>query len=237
MIYVYWGSDTKRTGDALMGAVTKLRTRVPDAHIERITDEVEVLDLESFLVSAGLFHAARVVILDGVFANSEHKKEIMENLKELAASEHVFFIREEKLLAAELKKLETHAKAVVQHEVRGGAKKEPFNTFSVADALLSKDKKQLWLRLSEAFRKGSEAEELHGILFWGAKNLALAMTSKDAADSGLNPFVYKKAKAALSKFTMSEVKALVAVLAELPHKARREGVELEYALELFALSR
>lgn len=237
MIYVYFGTDTKRTGDALLGAVAKLRARAPDAHVERITDEAEVLDLDSLLMSVGLFHTARIVILDGIFVHTEHKKEIMARLKELADSEHIFFIREEKLLAPELKKLETHAKALVHHEARVGGKKETFNTFSIADALLSKDKRQLWLRLTQALRAGSEPEELHGILFWGAKNLMLAFGSSSVAESGLNPFVYQKARAALPKFTKEEVQKLVADLAELPHVARREGVELEYALELFSLKR
>ena len=237
MLYIYWGSDARKTSDALNAALGKLRARAPHAHMARMTEEAEALDLESVMSSAGLFHAAQIVILDGVFANAEHKKEVMACLEELARSEHVFFIREEKLTDSDLKKLEPCAKAISRHDLRAAAKKPEGNPFALADALLAKDRKQLWLRLSSALREGSEPEELHGILFWGAKNLALAAFSKDAAEAGMHAFVYGKTRRALGKFTESEVRSLVAELAELPHAARRNGVELEYALELFALSR
>lgn len=236
MIYIYWGSDTKRTADALMGAISKLRARAPDAHIERITDDAEQLDIEFLLASVGLFHSARVVVLDGVFARTEYKKEIMAHLPELAASQHIFFLREQDLTGAEVKKIEKHATKIVRHDVQS-AIRNPFNTFALADALLAGDKKKLWLTLLEALRAGHDAIDLHGILFWGAKNLALAASSDSAEEAGMHPFVYTKTRAALGKFSTASIHALVAELAELPHEARRQGVELEYALEYFVITR
>ena len=235
MLYIYYGSDTKKTADAVMSAVEKLRTRAPHASVERVTNEVENFSLESFLASAGLFHAARVVILDGLFESKEFKEEVFDKLKELAASEHVFFIRETSLTAAEIKKLEKATSKIVSYDVRE-KKSDEFNTFALSDALLAKDKKKLWVLLGQALRRGVGPEELHGILFWGAKNLLLA-GEPSAKEAGMHPFVYKKTQAARAKFKPGEAESLVATLAELPHKSRRAGVELEYALEEFVLGR
>ena len=56
---------------------------------------------------------------------------------------------------------------------------------------------------------------IHGQLFWKAKQMLLERR--------------------FGKRGESEVRNMVAQLAELPHAARRKGIELEYALEKFAL--
>lgn len=236
MLYIYHGNDLNRTGVAITSAIEKLRVRVPHAAIERITSEVEALELEALLASQGLFHSARVVVLDGVFVNTGHKTDVLGHLAEIAASEHVFFIREVKLSSPEIKKMEKYAQKVIEYSVKE-TKKEPLNSFALADALLARNKKGLWLKLIQTLRSGSSPEELHGILFWGAKNLSIASGAESPKEAGMHPFVYKKTCTALFKFKPEEVQNLVADLAELPHKARRAGVELEYALEQFALTR
>ena len=70
--------------------------------------------------------------------------------------------------------------------------------------------------LAGALARGERAEAIHGILFWGAKRVLLA-ARKGSTE-------YQRGA------------ALVAELAELPHKARRRGFELEYALERFMLA-
>jgi len=235
MLYVYLGTDTKRTGETLLRATESMRERVPQAHSERFTGETEFLDIAGLLASSGLFHAARIIVLDGVCERAESKQELFSFLKEMGASEHVFFVRERALTAPEMKKIENHAVKVVRYDLPE-KKEAAFSMFSVADALLAKDRKELWTRLVLALRAGSEPEELHGILFWGAKNMVLAAGAATPEEAGLHPFVYKKTRAALLKFKEGEVYSLVSELAALPHEARRTVVDLEYALEKFALS-
>lgn len=236
MLYFYFGNDQKKTSDSLMSTVGKLRARAPDASIERITDEAEVLDLDALLASSGLFHATRLVIFDGVCSKENLKTELFERLKDIEESEHVFFIRETKLPAADFKKIEKIAVKTIEHSM-ADKKEKPFNTFALSDALLSRDTKKLWITLQQALRDGSSAEELHGILFWGAKSLSLASVSGNAKEAGMHPFVYQKTQSAVSKFKPEEISNLVASLSELPHESRRKGVELEYALERFVLDR
>ena len=235
MLYVYIGTDAKRTGDALNRALRGMQERVPEAHIERITDEEEFLDIAALISASGLFHNARIIVLDGVCERSESKEELFSFLQEMEASGHLFFVRERTLSNSEVKKLEQHATKLVRYDV-DEKKTQPPSVFSLSDALLARDKKQLWIHLVQALRRGSEAEELHGILFWGAKTLALASRAKTPEEAGLHAFVYKKAKGSLSKFTTEEVQKLVGVLTELPHTARRSGIPLEYALEEFVLT-
>ncbi|HET8581524.1 MAG TPA: hypothetical protein VFL98_03620 [Candidatus Paceibacterota bacterium] len=237
MLYVYYGTDTGKTLDAMMAAAKKLHDRAPEAAIERITQEDETLDLETLLASQGLFHAARVVMLDALFADAARKQAILDALPALASSEHIFFIREGKLLAPEKKKLEKHAAKVTVYDVPEAKKADAFNRFALADALMAGDKKQLWLAYQEALAAGAAPEELHGILFMGAKNLVLAAGAASAEAAGMHPFAFGKAKRAAAARAPGASRALLAALAALPHEARRRGVELEYALELFILAR
>jgi UDP-N-acetyl-D-mannosaminuronic acid transferase (WecB/TagA/CpsF family) len=73
----------------------------------------------------------------------------------------------------------------------------------------------LWVGLMREYAKGSAPEAVHGLLFWGAKQMVLKARSDAEAARG---------------------RALAAALAALPHESRRKGEDLSYALERFALT-
>ena len=85
--------------------------------------------------------------------------------------------------------------------------------FALANALRRADKKALWVGLMRELSRDNAPEAIHGVLFWGAKQMC--MQARGPAVGG--------------------AARLVATLAALPHESRRKGVELEYALERFAL--
>jgi DNA polymerase III delta subunit len=232
MIYLYWGTDEKKTSEAAQKAVESLRARAPEAAIERLTDEAEMLDIEGLLASRGLFFAKRAVLFDTVCAKAALKAELMAHLPAMAASEHVFFIREGKLLAPDLKKLEWHAAKAIEYSK---PKTEAKRSFALSDALLARDSKALWIAIVLALRDGSSPEEVHGSIFASAKGIAIAARAANAEESGMHAFVFQKSKAALKRYSPREAKALVAALAALPHEVRRRSDDLELALERFAL--
>ena len=87
--------------------------------------------------------------------------------------------------------------------------------FRLADALRAGNKKALWVGYQRELQHGAAPEALHGVLFWAAKDMVL------------------KSSGSAQK---SHAKNLIAELATLPHEARRQGEDLEYALERFILS-
>lgn len=179
--------------------------------IVRITDAHTLADLESALRGGGMFAGKRVVILEGVFANEEMRAVMLEALPHLKESDESFSIFEEKPDAATRKLIEKYAKESKKFDAP--KKERRGDIFVLARALSQGDRKALWVGYQEALARKEAPEAIHGVLFWGAKQMFIQ--SEGA----------KRARA----------EKYVADLAELPHESRRKGVELEYALERYIL--
>ena len=83
-------------------------------------------------------------------------------------------------------------------------------------ALERADKKALWIGLERELSDGGAPEAIHGVLFWGAKQMFLS--AREGSD------IFARSQRYISE------------LAELPHEARRRNFPLDYALLRFALS-
>lgn len=181
--------------------------------VVRITDAHTLGDVQSVCGGSNLFGDARTVVLDGLFSNAESWDVVESAFPYMQRAQDTFFIIEEKLHATTLRTLKEYAKDIVRIDVekeqRGG------EIFALANALKRKDKKTLWVEYQKALLRGDAPEVIHGVLFWGAKDMILKAHDAQSA---------------------SRARELVAELAEIPHEARRKGVELEYALEQFLLS-
>lgn len=176
----------------------------------RVTDAHAADDVEAALGGGGMFTGLRSVVLDGVCGNEEMRPVVLARLQQMRDSHDTFYIVESALDAATRKQIEKYAEKSEKFDSAKAAKKETI--FALANALQSGKKKDLWVGLQHEYAAGKAPEAVHGVLFWAAKQLLLRKPSDMRSQN------------------------LVAALAELPHRARREGVELEYALELFALA-
>lgn len=212
MLYVYYGTDEEKSRERLHVALDALMKRAPMAHVTKIEeDDLEQLRMDDILTIQGLFFSKRIVIFDKALAGKERRAVVTARLKEMASSEHVFLILEE-AMDAELEKQLT--KAATKIQLSGDAKKEKKEDkpdWSITNALERADGRAMWVSLQRALSKDAAPEAIHGQLFWKAKQMTL------------------------TRGTDKRVRTLVAALAELPHAARRKGMELEYALEYFAL--
>ena len=200
----------------MRATLNALIKRAPFAHTIRITNEdTEHVDVKNLLDTQGLFYTKRIVVFDNALAEKNAQKKITPHLKAMAKSEHVFLILEESPSDDLRKQLITHA---TKSDMRDSEKEEKEHKadWSVANALEARDSKKLWLALARAFVEGIAPEQMHGQLFWKAKQMILERQSR--------------------KWNEVDAKRLVGVLAELPHEARRRGLEMEYALERFALN-
>jgi hypothetical protein len=161
-----------------------------------------------------MFGGKRVLVFEGVCANPALCEVFLDSLDILSKSEEALFVFEEKPLADLRKRLEKRASSVEKFDAP--KKERDSSVFALANALKRGDKKALWVGYLREIEKGNAPEMLHGILFWAAKDMLLrSRAGSPERNRGIE---------------------LITELAKLPHASRRNGFELEYALEKFALS-
>ena len=211
MLQLYIGTDRVKVGKALNDAVAKDKS----VSTVRITDAHTIEDLTAALAGGGLFDEIRTIILEGSFANEEMRLLITNTLPMMHTAPDAFHIIEGKLDAATKRLIEKHAESTTSFDLLKKTQRAS-NIFAIADALKRGDRKQLWIDYQRALAEGTAGEAIHGVLFWGAKDMLL--------------------KARDEKIRL-QAKSFVADLAQLPHAARRRGEDVNYALERFVLSR
>ena len=212
MLYVFGGGAKARS--KMRATLATLEKRAPLAHVVRITNEdIEQVSIEDLLAAKGLFYAKRIVVFDNAFGEKTAQEKATPHLKDMARSEHIFLVLEEAPSAGLKKQLMMHATKAEISE--GKEKQKEIVDWSATNALESRDAGKLWVALMKSFMRGVPAEQVHGQLFWKAKQMLLEKR--------------------FCAFTEQEVRNIIAVLAELPHTARRTGIDLEYALERLAL--
>lgn len=224
MLFLFSGSDREKAREALNAAVEKTAGLQKGTFriTFRITDAHTIDDLRTALRGPGMFPpaggpegGARVVVLDGILSggNEEAQAVLLGALKDIRDSAEVFFMLEGALDASTRKQVEKYAEKSERFDAKKAEAEKTI--FALANALQRGDKRGLWLGLMREFGKGSAPEAVHGLLFWGAKQGLLRARGEEEA---------------------ARMRRLVAALAELPHRSRRKGEELSYALERFALS-
>ncbi|MDO8481874.1 MAG: hypothetical protein Q7S75_02225 [bacterium] len=212
MIFFFSGSDTKKAREEMNKEI--MSTARASLRIVRITDANSVPDLQASLQGSGLFGEQRVVVFDSVFSNDDMHDVLFQSLSAMKESAETFFIFEASPDAETRRTIGKYAANVKRHDAPN--QKKDNSIFALANAMRRADKKALWVGYQRELAKGKAPEAIHGVLFWGAKDMLLR-SKTGTAENAL-------------------AKKLVAELAELPHEARRHYFDLEYALERFVLS-
>jgi len=232
MLYAFFGTDVVKAREKAHALLHTLEAK--GAEVVRVTPENWSIGvLLEHAGAASLFGEQSVVLIDTPSEDKEMFERVFDDLKMLGESENTFVLIEAGLLAAQKKKLEKHAEKCEEYVA---AKTEKFNAFSLAEALLRRDKKSLWMLLTRAGREGLSAEEIVGVLFWQIKTLQLAGKAKSAAEAGVKPFVWSKATRALAKFKEGEVDRLSKDLVTLYHDGHTGRTDIDLALERFVLT-
>lgn len=211
-MYFYSGTDRVKARAALDAEVKKI---AKGARVDRVSDSHALADLEAALRGPGMFDppGGRAIVLDGVLENDEMRPILLDALPALGDSNESFFMLEGKLDADTRRRVEKYAERSQRFDAPG--KKKDGSIFGIAMALRKNDRKALWVGYQRELQKGAAPEQIHGVLFWGAKTMFLQSRGERER---------------------SRAKKIIAELAELPHESRRRGEELEYALERFVLS-
>jgi len=193
-------------------------------------------ELRGIAGSQSLFGEKIVVTITGLSDTTELREEFEKIIPILAESTHRFILSENALVAAFVKKAQAHDATVEEFKEKDKPKKaEVFNTFALTDAFADRNRAQAWAFYRKAIDLGLEPRELHGKIFWIVKSMLVASTAKSAGESGLNPFVYQKAKRSSQNFAPGELERFTVELAEMFHDALVSGINIETALEAFIL--
>jgi len=232
MYLVYFGTDRMKVRDAVTAYSEK---NFPS------DGTLTTLDAQSFgqgriadaLGASSLFGGVEWFVLDTPSGNPDFEEEIKSALREMSESPNTFIILEGTLLAPAKKAYGKFATEITEFKADPA---ERFNTFGMAEALASKDKRKLWVLLQEARLNGLREEEIVGMLWWQLKSLRLASVTSSAEEAGMKDFPYNKAKRALSTFSPGEVTTLSQSLLELYHAGHSGMRDMDIALEQWVLT-
>jgi hypothetical protein len=235
MLYIFHG-DPKTVIEKVEGTIASLLGKNTDATVVRAEDEMVVGGgLGDILFEQGLFKSTYIVYINAL--SSELSRDyIFENLETLKKSPHLILLGLAAVKEKELKELEVAATKIqkcteVQPpyiRVSGGVKRDPFK---ISDALLSNDKRALFVELEHARLGGERGEEVVGVLFWAAKTMVLAASAKTATEAGLKDYPFRKAQAGLKAWGADGAEKLLVTLAHVPTNAYRNGEDVFSALE------
>lgn len=231
MLTVFYGNDTvtvRREAMLLIDAYVEKGYTPVRYSAEQYSEGM----ITNLLQADSLFGEKEVIVFDTPSEEIEFYEDITAVVIELASSTVPFVIIEQSLLATQLKVF-TKAGATVQEAKKAGIQK--FNTFSMADVLLARDKKTLWILLQEARHAEVASEEIIGILWWQLKTLRLTYVTSNADEAGVKDFPYNKAKRAQSKFSKEELDKLSYSLLEVYHDGHGGRRDIVTALEGWVL--
>ena len=228
MLQVFYGTDRTAVRDAAHKEYQKLGL------IPTVIEESTYVtgSVASAVGASSLFGGSECFLLDTPSGDDDFQAEVMGSLKELSESQNIFIVLESALLADPKKKYGKYASKVEEFTA---TKAERFNSFTLAEALAKKDKKNLWVLLQEANAAGLRPEEIIGMIWWQLKALRLAKLTRNAEEAGMKDYPYKKAKQSLSLFKEGEVDHLARTLLELYHDAHQGKRDMDLALEEWVL--
>lgn len=231
MLYVVYGSDSVKVRKEAHALIERVRPGVP---IEQVSaEEYSTEYLESLVGAVALFSVVPVFLLDSVSDDEMLFEDLLNHAGALGESPNTFVVLERSLGVSAKKVLTPCAREVIEV---AGAKEERFNTFVLADALLRRDKKTLWLLFCEAQAAGISSEEIVGTLHWQLKVMRLALRAKSAEEAGVKPFVFDKARRGLAKYQAGEIDEKARSLLLAYHRGHAGECDLGYALESWILS-
>ena len=237
MLYVFHGSDTHSSLKKARVLIDSLQAKKPDASYVRVeASQWNPSIIEEHLGGQGLFSKAYIIFLDRVTENTEAKEGLTEFVPYMHESTNIFIVLEEKINAELKKAFDGSAdKVVVTEEVKAtpkfGSNKNDFNIFALADAVGQRDPFKAWTIYRQAVDSGIETESIVGTLFWQLKSMAVASVGNSAGETGLNPFVYSKAKKAANNYSANELYNLTKKFITMYHDGHRGMVDMELGVE------
>jgi hypothetical protein len=242
MIACFIGDDTQKARMNAADAFAKAKEVSPLAPAFRFDGDAEDRGgLEEALGGGGLFGAPPIVLIDGFLEEGvEDGDRRLSGAIELAMqSGATLIVRESELSAGLTTEIKGHGGNITAYAVHGSAKAREHQPWGIADGFAERDKKKAWVEFQNAVRAGQSAEQIHGVLFWGAKMVAITMLSgsdDEAIAAGVSPKTIWKWKKAAKNFTKDEILDRLGELKDMPIRAHRGDSDLLEDVERLLLS-
>ena len=197
MLYVFCGDrfSARETSKAFVAACRKKREHAEYIHL---SSTVGQQSLEELLFGQGLFERKYIVFCDEILRDSV-AGHLFENLSSYHESPHMFVLFEPSLGASDEKQL-SGAGAVVQRCAGQAQPSTGKELFVFTDVFLRRNTSNTFVALHRLLEGGELPSSILTILLWQLRTLVLVSLSETASQTGLKPFVYTKAKRALSQF-------------------------------------
>jgi DNA polymerase III delta subunit len=221
---------------AIRSAVIALVNDLPyvENRVERLeAEDVSPARLATMTGSVSLFGEKTTYIMETPSLVADNFSALLGVLGECAASNNLIVVIEGAVLAPIKKQFEKAGASI--EEFKSGTKATAYDPFKMNAALLARDKKLLWVLLTEAERSGIASEETVGILWWQLKTLRLAALYGTASAAGVSQYPYDQAKKALRNFKPGEVESLAHDLLHIYHEARQGRQDMALSLEAWVL--
>jgi len=189
------------------------------SYVSVLSKDIDRTELISLSGGLGFFNDERVVVIEGGLEDSILWDVVVAHARGFVSSAHKIFFREEDLSEDKTTKLKELGGLIFTLTV--GPKNREYFPAGLTDALLARDRKNLWITYMEEIASGKSPEELHGLLVWQMN--ALAQTAHNSVNPGLKPFVYEKCKKAIQKYSHTDIEKKYTSLISLVGEARSKN--------------
>ncbi len=229
MLYLVVGKDYNMVKKET-SSIVSLFSKKEKPSIEYHTAEtITAKDLTYRAEGSSLFGGTTVYVIESLV--NQYRDEVLPVLSKLAQSQNVFIFCEDDVNRETEKEFESNKGTVT---VLKADPKEKSNPFLITDALLKKDKKNVWVLYRKEIDAGESAEALLGRFIWAIKTLVLVVKyPKESAGSlGIAPFVYSKTKSVSNNWKPGEPEKFYSDMLF----GIKPGDEMEYHLEKLILN-
>ena len=231
MLYVFCG-DRFAARELSKKFVAVCREKRAQAEYIYLSPSITHHSLEELLLGQGLFERKYIVFCDEMIGDTS-AQHLIDNLSLYHQSPHMFVVFEPSLSVRDEKKLAV-AGAVVQRSRERGVSDDIRPIFSFIDVFLRGDKDRTFISFHTLLRSGGSPVSILNTLLWQLRVLVLVSQSDTAADAGVKPFVFTKAKRVLG--SVSDPLSLFVRAEEIVRFGRLQSLKDEDVVEYLILS-
>ena len=232
MLYVFCG-DRFGAREMSKEFVAVCQNKRKDAEYIYLSSVATHYALEELLLGQGLFEQKYIVFCDEMLQDFSGQH-LVDNLSLYHDSPHMFVVFEPSLTSECEKKL-VGAGAVIKRCVAKRVVGEDVRLiFSFVDIFLRGDREKTFVSLYSLFDSGVLPSSVLNMLLWQLRMLVLISESDTAANAGVKPFVYTKAKRALT--VVRDPFALFVQSEEMVRQGRLRGLQDAEIVEYLVLS-
>ncbi len=236
MITIIYGTDKDKARAKwrkLVEGAKEKDSEIFTFHSESWSEE----KFEELINGQNIFGNKLAIICDHLLTNVEAEEFVAKRAEDLVNSPNNFLLLETEISKDLLKKLEKVESKVENFELKQKIvnQYEGFNIYSITDALAARNRKQVWILLTQGLEEGLEAEEIFWKFVWQVKNLLLVKAMGDRSVASMKPYPLSKARGYVKNFTHDELSKLSSRLLHIYTDARKGKQDFATALERLVL--